>query len=167
MVPRRMSDPRTPTFDWLLWLQWLAVTTLGWVLAGMLLPGPALVAAGLVIGSLQWVVLRQRLPQTGWWILTTTTGWATGWAIVITVVPQEFGALTGPFLGAAMGTLQWLFLRRHFYQAGWWIAVSTLGWTLGLTLLSGPMLVGAVAGAVTGIALELLLRYPGLVKTTR
>ncbi len=64
-----------------------------------------------------------------------------------------------------MGITQWLFLRRHLHQAGWWIVVSALGWTAGLTLLTGPLLVGAVAGAVTGIALELLLRYPNLMKT--
>jgi len=160
-----MSDPRRLPFGWTLWLQWLAVTTLGWVLGGLLLPGLALVTAGLVIGILQWVVLRQRLPEAGWWILASTVGWAGGWAIVIALVPPELGVLTGAVLGAAMGTLQWLFLRGHFHQAGWWIVVSTLGWTAGLTLLTGQFLVGAVAGAVTGIALELLFRFPALTKT--
>jgi hypothetical protein len=160
-----MSGQTDPTFDWTLWLQWLAVTTLGWVLAGVLLPEFALAAAGLVIGSLQWVVLRQRVPQAGWWVPASAVGWAAGWAIVIALDPQEIGFLTGTLLGATMGALQWLFLQRHFHRAGWWIVVSALGWTAGLTLLTGPLLVGAVAGAVTGIALELLLRYPSLVKT--
>ena len=160
-----MASHTDPSFDWTLWTQWLMVTALGWVLGGFLLPELTLVVAGLVIGGLQWVVLRQRVPQTGWWILASAAGWAGGWAIVITLVPPEFGFLTGIVLGAAMGTLQWLFLRQHFHQAGWWIAVSALGWTAGLTLLTGPLLVGAVAGAVTGIALELLLRYPSLMKT--
>jgi len=160
-----MSDPRRLTFDWTLWIQWLLVTALGWVLGGVLLPGLALVTVGLVIGVLQWVVLRQRLPGAGWWIVASTAGWAGGWAIVITQVPPEFGFLTGAVLGAAMGITQWLFLRLHFHQAGWWIAVSTLGWTAGLTLLTGPLLVGAIAGAVTGIALELLFRFPALMKT--
>jgi hypothetical protein len=64
-----------------------------------------------------------------------------------------------------MGTTQWLFLRGHFHRAGWWIVISALGWTAGLALLTGPLLVGAVAGAVTGITLELFLRYPALMKT--
>jgi hypothetical protein len=34
------------------------------------------------------------------------------------------------FLGTAMGTLQWLVLRRHFSQAGWWVAASAVGGTL-------------------------------------
>jgi hypothetical protein len=64
-----------------------------------------------------------------------------------------------------MGTLQWLYLRRHFHRAGWWIVISTLGWTIGLAGIMGQLLVGAAVGAVTGIALELLLRYPSLMKT--
>ena len=160
-----MSSQTLPQFDWTLWLQWLAVTAFGWILGGVLLPGLAPVAGGLVIGVLQWVVLRQRLPQAGWWILASGVGWAGGWTIVITLAPPEFGILTTTVLGAAMGTTQWLLLQRHFYRAGWWIVVSALGWTAGLALLTGPLLVGAVAGAVTGITLELLLRYPALMKT--
>jgi hypothetical protein len=159
-----MSDPRRLEFNWTLWLQWLMVTTLGWVLGGVLLPELALVTAGLVIGVLQWVVLRQRVLQAGWWILASTVGWAGGWAMVFALVPPDLGDLTGVVLGATMGTTQWLFLRGHFHRAGWWIVVSTLGWTAGLALLTGPLLVGAVAGAVTGITLELFLRYPALMK---
>jgi hypothetical protein len=84
---------------------------------------------------------------------------------VAALVAPDYGFLTGIVLGAAMGILQWLILQRHFYRAGWWIVVSALAWTAGLSLLTGPLLVGAVAGAVTGIALELLLRYPALMKT--
>ena len=61
-----------------------------------------------------------------------------------------------------MGTAQWLILRRWVHQAGWWIVVSTLGWAAGLSGFVGPFLVGAVVGAVTGIAMELLVRYPRL-----
>jgi hypothetical protein len=160
-----MTDHTSPSFDWTLWLQWLAVTTLGWLLGAALLPELALVVAGFVIGVLQWVVLRQRLSQTGWWVLASAVGWAGGGAIAIALVPPDFGFLTGTVLGAVGGAAQWLFLRRYFYRAGWWVPVSALGWTAGLTLLSGPLLVGAVVGAVTGIALELFLRYPALMKS--
>jgi hypothetical protein len=64
-----------------------------------------------------------------------------------------------------MGLLQWLFLRQQLYRAGWWVLVSTLAWTVALSGFMGQFLIGAIAGAVTGIALELLLRYPGLMKT--
>jgi hypothetical protein len=84
--------------------------------------------------------------------------------LVIATIPPEFGILTGTALGAAMGILQWLLLRRELRQAAWWIAVSILGWTIALTMFMGNLLVGAVAGAITGTALEMLLRYPGLTK---
>jgi len=159
-----MSDRGTPTFNWALWLQWLVATTLGWVLGGLLLPELALFSVGLVIGVLQWVVLRQYLRQGGWWILASGVGWAGGWGIVMAAAPLNIGIVAEALLGAAMGTLQWLVLRRQLRQAGWWIVVSSLGWTVALTGLTGELLVGAVVGAVTGIALELLLRYPGLMK---
>ena len=160
-----MSGQTQPSFDWTVWIQWLAVTAFGWILGAVLLPALAPVVGGLVVGSLQWVVLRQRLPQAGWWVLASAAGWVLGWALVAALVPPELGFLTGIVLGAAMGILQWLFLRRQFYRAGWWIAISVLAWTAGLSLLTGPLLVGAVAGAVSGIALELLMRYPALMKS--
>ncbi|GAB4531541.1 MAG: hypothetical protein Kow0063_10930 [Anaerolineae bacterium] len=139
-------------------------TSLGWVLGGLILPELALFSVGLVTGILQWVVLRQYLPQAGWWVLASAAGWAGGWAL-IGVAPLQPGILAEPLLGAAVGTLQWLVLRRQLRQAGWWIVISALSWTVALTGLTGELLVGAVVGAVTGIALELLLRYPGLRKT--
>jgi len=160
-----MSGQTQPVFNWTLWLQWLAVTAMGWILGGVLLPELALVGTGLVIGLLQWVVLRQYLRQAGWWILASAVGWAGGWWIVSSVAPLEIGILTEPLLGAAMGTLQWLVLRRQLRQSGWWIVVSALGWTVALTGLTGQLLVGVVVGAVTGITLELLLRYPSLMKS--
>ena len=60
--------------------------------------------------------------------------------------------------------LQWLFLRQQLYRAGWWVLVSALAWTVAFSGIMGQFLIGAVAGAVTGIALELLLRYPSLMK---
>jgi hypothetical protein len=160
-----MSGQIKPSFDWTLWIEWVGATAVGWLLGGFLLPQLALFSVGVVMGILQWVVLRQYLRQAGWWILASTVGWSVGWGTTIAVVPLEIGILTEPLLGAAVGMLQWLVLRRQLRQAGWWIVVSTLGWTVALAGLTGQLLVGAVVGAVTGIALELLLRYPGLMKT--
>jgi hypothetical protein len=162
-----MSDKTGPTFNWTLWIEWLGASAIGWLLGALLLPELALFSVGLVMGILQWVVLRQRLRQAGWWILASAAGWSGGWGITLALAPQGIGILTEPLLGAAMGTLQWLVLRRQLRQAGWWIVISSLGWTVALTGLAGQVLVGAVVGAVTGIALELLLRYPGLMKNRK
>jgi hypothetical protein len=55
-------------------------------------------------------------------------------------------------------------LRWQVHRAWWWIVLSTLGWTVGLTGTLGSSWADAVAGATTGIALEFLLRVrrPGL-----
>ena len=114
--------------------------------------------AGAVIGVMQWLVLRQHIPQAGWWVLATTAGWAMGgvvsWAMgfaaagpmVRTVDQVIFGAVTG----AVVGAMQWGILRRHVPQAGWWVLASAAGSAVG----------GLVSWAVTGIALVWLLRQP-------
>jgi hypothetical protein len=141
-------------------------TTLGYVFIWVLPSDLVLLGLGLPIGVMQWLVLRQHLSHTAWWVLASTLGWALGWLLVGAAIPPEVGFLAGTAVGAAVGVAQWFVLRRQLYQAGWWIAVSILGWTLGLMGFLGMFLDGAMAGIVTGISLELLLRYPGLLKPT-
>ncbi|MGF1569903.1 MAG: hypothetical protein ACFCVD_17850 [Nodosilinea sp.] len=68
-----------------------------------------------------------------WWTLATTIAGAiigaleaSGFELIATIF------FTGLFIGAA----QWLVLRQYIPKAFWWIVVSTLGWTLGLVLVS-------------------------------
>jgi len=152
-----MSHPDSPTFDWSLWLQWVLVSTLGWVV-GRALVGE--VGVGVAVGALQWIVLRPLIRGAAWWILASGVGWATGWAMVVAGLPPERSVMAGAVLGAAIGTAQWLVLRRQLHRTGWWIVISTLSWAVGLTGIPGPSLVGGVVGAATGLALERLLRHP-------
>lgn len=154
-----MSERQRPTFDWTLFLAWILTSTLGWVLAWAFLGD---LSVGAVVGALQWLVLRRRMPQAGWWGLLSAAGWLAGLAIVALLLPPQAGILAGPILGAGIGIGQWLFLRRHLRRAGWWIVTSTLGWTAGLMGILGISMVGTVAGATTGYTLELLLRYARL-----
>jgi hypothetical protein len=149
-----MSNPKTLSFDWVFWLQWVLVGTLGWFL-GLALIGD--VGIGAAMGIMQWLVLRPQVRQASWWIVASIVGWIIG-LVAIAVVPPEIGALTGIMLGVVFGTAQWFILRRWVDGAGWWIVVSALGWAVGP--IFGVLFVGAVVGAVTGIALELLLRHP-------
>lgn len=144
------------TFDWALWVQWVLATTLGWLVGWALTGAPTV---GAVIGITQWLVLRPQVHQAGWWILASTTGWAMGTAVVTLVFPPEVEVMAGAVLGALTGLAQWFVLRRWVRQAGWWIITSTLGWLVGLTGIMGASLTGAVVGAITATALELLLRY--------
>ncbi|MBD2460314.1 hypothetical protein H6G89_04585 [Oscillatoria sp. FACHB-1407] len=161
------------------WLQWMCVTICGfllslyWIEVGF---RPDIrwfqgVMGGLIIGTAQWLVLRQRLPQAVWWIAATTLAWgligysklgALGW-----VVPQEmysvtlrslYGGLDGLKVGAILGAIQWFALRRHVSNSAWWIAVSAIAWALGLAIgwSSGAILrlkTGIFLGEVGGLGL--------------
>ena len=179
---------------WGFWLQWVLASTVG-VFVGILgcgfmvfvlnrydVPGgpvgPGLfgIVFGIVVGVLQWLVLRRRVSGAGWWVLASA---AAGYGIIQSGVlgppaSLSFGALlfmTGG--GAVTGTLQWLVLRGQVSRAGWWVLASTVGWGLvGAVLGAFPWGVGdtdahvalvvtaAVLGAVTGGALVWLLRQP-------
>jgi hypothetical protein len=39
--------------------------------------------------------------------------------------------LNGIVLGLTTGAAQWLILRRELNWAGWWIALSVMGWVTG------------------------------------
>jgi hypothetical protein len=156
-----MSDQetvqQTPAFDWVLWLKWTLLSTLGWVV-GWALTGEMVIAVGAVVGMMQWIVLRPLVHQAGWWIVASGVGWAAGYAVTTIAFSAESIVLPGAVIGAALGTMQWLVLQRLVYRAVWWIVISSLSWAIGPIL--GAPLVGAVVGAVTGLGLELLLRHP-------
>ena len=70
----------SPRMGW-----WVLTTTGGWLL-GMLLflitggnrflnLGLMFLVIGLAIGIAQWLLLRRRLPQPGWWIVANAVGW--------------------------------------------------------------------------------------------
>lgn len=159
-----MPDGKLFSFDWAFWFLWIMATTWGWILGQFLFPAIGLVAAGFGIGVFQWLVLNQRIRGAWRWILASTIGWMAGWAITLVLVPTGFGFLSGLVLGAATGTAQWLILRHELHWTGWWIPVSALAWTTGLTLFSGVFIAGVMAGTMSGIALGLLLCYPKLVE---
>jgi len=148
------------SFDWALWFFWIMATTWGWLLGGFILPGLTLVTSGFMIAVFQWFVLQGRISRPWRWIVATSIGWIGGYFITLFLLPQEFETLTGMIIGLTTGIAQWLILRRELHWAGWWIIFSVIGWTTGLTLLPGVMLTGTMAGALTGIALEVLLRHP-------
>lgn len=181
---------------WFFWLQWVGCTLLGFAVSlyWIEISEPAAVkgiagfVGGLIIGTAQWLVLRQQCSASWGWILATTLTWtwigssqlsALGW-----VVPPERllplriidGVIHGAMVGALLGVAQWLVLRLQVGRASWWIWASmtswafglALGWAIGTVLRSwmGVFLgevVGLVSGwlivgAVTGLFLLKLLR---------
>jgi hypothetical protein len=153
--PQAEQRQKRESFNWVLWLKWILASTLGWafgVFVGVEF------AIGAAVGALQWLVLRPLIRRDGWWIPASAAGWA-GAAALVTFVLRPRSPIVAPALiGAGIGGAQWLVLRQEVHRAWWWIVLSALGWSLGMMGLLGPSLVGAVAGATTGVALEFLLR---------
>jgi hypothetical protein len=148
------------SFDWALWFFWIMATTLGWVLGGLILTGLAFVASGFAVGIFQWLVLQGRVAYPWRWIVSTCCGWTIGYLITVFGLPHGFEIFDGVIVGLTTGIAQWLILRRELQWAGWWIIFSIIGWTTGITLFPGIMLTGTLAGALTGLTLEILLRNP-------
>lgn len=159
-----MTEQETFSLDWAFLFQWLIATSAGLFVGWLLLPAIALVAGGVGVAILQWLVLYQRIRMAWQWVLVSVAGWLAGLAILFVVVPPGFGLLSGAVLGVATGTAQWLLLRRQVHWSGWWIAVSAIAWAIGLaaglTVMPRVLLSGVMAGTMTGTVLDLLMHYP-------
>jgi hypothetical protein len=121
-------------FDWTFWILWIAATTIGLAIA--LIVRSWLI--GLIIGLAQWLVLWNRFPKSGWWILATAIGfglaWSPAWNLAIEVLRSDWGnwrySIEWPIVlgvtGMIVGILQWFVLRKWVYKAGWWIVISPI-----------------------------------------
>ena len=154
-----MINTKSETLDWALWFYWIMATTLGWLAGVLFFSGIPLVISGAAIAAFQWSVLYKRIKKAWRWLVFSSLAWITGYILFILLIPQQMGLLIGPFLGAVLGIVQWLILRREVEWAGWWIPISILAWTTGLTLMPGALTSGALPGALTGLTLVILFRY--------
>lgn len=98
---------------------WVAVTAVSWViplLPGFLVGGTGMgltfalgvilgLATGAVVGGLQWLILRQHLPQASWWVLANAVGWLMCGAFAPAAI-----ILTSIMTGL---TLQWLLYQSR------------------------------------------------------
>jgi len=155
-----MSEPRTLSFDWALWFQWMMATAVGWILGRFLLPNLAFVVIGIALGALQFFVLQHRFKNAWRWIPATILGWWLGAVIVTFLLPPGMDFLAGVITGLTLGAAQWLILRQEVYWSGWWIVINIVAWTTGYALLPGVLLTGVMAGLITASCLGLLLLYP-------
>ncbi len=190
MIAARLALAPQRGPGWRLWFWWLIGSAWGWG-AGMftrfgqpvgietLQSSPPVLWAGylgiawgaLLVGALQWLLLRRYLTQPSHWLLASA-----GAAAVTGIVVFGSGAInsvsldaawiagTGLF-GSAAGVLQWLVIKRQVPRAGWWVLASTVGWIVGIP--AGEELgwngLGAVHGLITGSVMVWLLRqtHPG------
>lgn len=155
-----MSRKQDNSLDWTLWFLWIMATALGWIVGGFLVGPVGMVASGVAIGVMQWLVLKQRIRRDYFWVMATTIGWVIGWGIVFAVLPLQLDFVSGFLVGITTGLAQWLVLRKEVYWAGWWVVISALAWSTGMNLMPGFLTSGVLPGAITGIALVLLVRNP-------
>lgn len=185
---------RLSSIDWLFWLRWVAASTAAILLgAGIIyacvflakavLPGtnedrlsgflifPVLAT---LLGVLQWLVLRRRIPKSGWWIPATLAGLLGGFAlgsVLMRAVAHATGRewnwdstlgllLVYGFVGFFLALAQIPILWRRIQYFAFWPLATTLGW-FALCLIMGKSIdrvsdilaLGAVPAAFTGLCL--------------
>jgi hypothetical protein len=100
---------------------WVAATLAGYASIGLL----PLIAGVFQPGWPDWaftLIINDKMH----WLARVVAGWPNASCTA--------GAMTLTLFGAALGFFQWLVLRGRVYQAGWWIALSTVGWALAAVL---------------------------------
>jgi hypothetical protein len=161
---------------------------------------PNALIMGASIGAVQWLVLRERVNRSLKWIGATALGWAAGWSVSWYLVshretlpaglsyPMDWSKAVNPagiylVTGLCVGALQFLFLRKRFSRAGWWVLAGAVGtavaghvWYVWPNCLfsegyphhPGTALVaGLAAGAVTGHVMLALLKNMPRVESAR
>ena len=167
--------------DWGLWLAWFLASLIGYAV-GMLL-GISIayglfdrdtfdaamgVTLGVVMGAIggfaQWIVLRERIPGAGWWILTSALGFAMVFGISGTARPNENPAMIGIRMavafGLVVGALQWIILRQKVARAGWWVLANILGLLAGERGFPISIAISAATGNNNLNALIVALVFP-------
>jgi len=141
---------------------------------------------GIIVGMAQLIVLQRYLGTSNWWPLTSASGWAiigivlwnmkiptmtdvgfTGFNLNSTISQW---AMIGALLGLSSGVFQILALPLSGRNIGVWLLLNTSGWLAAFTI-SWPLAVatrelwlgptgcisGAIGGAISGVALTVLL----------
>lgn len=194
--------------DWIrLWLTWVLASTSG-ILLGFALSYLIVRIAKLLFGGAnedllfsgtvwlvlvlthtftQWLVLRGRFANSGWWFVATIAGWVVAIATVVAIawlltyrlgitilgitIQMTFAERTilVTYLGSIVGAAQWTYFRRQLDSAWFWILGSGFGWALlsiaigqSITNVAEMMMLGAIPGAITGIVLILFNQREGL-----
>ncbi len=96
---------------------WIAATVAGYASIGLLAP----IVSVFQPGWLNWA-LTLIISGKMHWMARLQPSWpAASW---------EAGGITLTLFGLVLGIAQWLVLRRRVSQAGWWVAISAVGWAL-------------------------------------
>src|SRR5688572_9410103 len=147
---RRIVQPSNAKIGWILWLQWVLASILGFALG---------VAMGNAVANSIPMPCTQRSSDS---LVDRLTNFPC-------ILPMLDMALLVVILGLAGGFMQWLVLRRRIGGTGWWVPASTLGFPVALVIAVGamrlggdsvavPILLGVLFGILSGIMPWLVLR---------
>jgi hypothetical protein len=192
---------RMPSPDWVFWLSWVVASTAAILLASAIIYASIFIAKavfpgtnedrlmgglmfpilGTVLGALQWLVLRARIPKSGWWVLATGVGTLGAIGVAAGLV-QAISRATGRqwnwdskpeilvvygVIGIVLALAQLPILWRHFRGFAFWPMFGIVGWlVLGLIIgrsidrTTDVLALGAVPAAFSGIGLIWLKRSP-------
>jgi hypothetical protein len=98
----------------------------------------------------------QKIERLGWgfytiWILATALGAGIGFGIsgAVIVKLKSLGGIiwSALLLGAGIGGMQWVILRRYLQKSGWWVLTAIGGWAFAL-------MIAARASVLLGFRLE-------------
>jgi hypothetical protein len=135
-----------------------------------------LLEAFLLAGGQRWVLRGQHAGlERGWFFATLAgtllgrsvqfaaegSGIAATVAMTPTAVQAAFGALLGALVGALMAAPQAFILRRRIKQAGRWVAIRALAWSIALPslLLAGVWIANMSAYGITGLVLAMFASF--------
>jgi hypothetical protein len=196
-----ISTPRTYKNDLKFWLMWVVASMAAILLSAVVLYSLVIIAKAIspslnedrvfgvlmfpiiatMFGVLQWLVLRKRIPKSGWWILATMVGLGGGVALAVVAV-QAFSHFTGMeeywnfqpgllmlflLIGFFLALAQLPILWRHFKGSLLWLLAGMFGWlVLGLIMggtidrNSDVFAIGTIPAMFTGLCLIWLMRNP-------
>lgn len=107
--------------------------------------GPSIIfpMIGLLIGLVQYGLLRSYLPRMGGWVVVTAGSWLMG--LLLIAIPYRLKWIDPTInfdkvfflMGLSIGVAQWLLLRQRLPRAGWWIAANLAGWGLVALITKG------------------------------
>ena len=133
--------------------------------------------AGTALGTAQWLALRGRIRNAGWWVPATALGFAAGLAAGTAIVGAGTRGsdliISGAITGAVIGCAQFLVLRDSGRNALFWIPVMCASWAIGWAVTwaaridvdEGWSNFGAAGVVVFGILTALtLFAAPGILR---
>ena len=179
MTSRLQGNPK------ILWLQWSVAFAfgytlappLGFFLAALIAPaGGADLAgslaimdgtvAGVLIGGLQWFLLRRRVAQASSWFFATVLGLVIGYYLSFLIYNflNVHGAIAGFVItGLCLGVAQGRFINLPSPHYWYWILVNSIGWAVAGSAGNWAAIhlakfwffpvTGAIVGMLTGVVL--------------